>query len=198
MELLAEFEGYDELRVLDLGCGIGRNSIPIAQSLLDRRGSVVCVDLLESAMASLAVYSRQYGVESYIRPIHASIEDYRVEPENFDYIVAVSALEHVCSQKALRDKLAEITRGTKPGGINCLIIGTGSTETAADTGEMLDPLFEVNLPTAEMLRLLDEQYAGWEFLLRTVKPLVFEIDRQGRPVKLASDCVTFAARKPAV
>ena len=33
MELLPFFNGYDDFRALDLGCGIGRNSIPVAQAL---------------------------------------------------------------------------------------------------------------------------------------------------------------------
>lgn len=195
MELLAEFDGRERLQVLDLGCGVGRNGIPIAESLLGRQGSVVCVDLLPSAIAKLTAYGTQFGVESRIEPVHSSIEHYEIAPDRFDYIVAVSTLEHVNSVRALEAKLMEMARGTRAGGINCIIVGTAVTETAADNGERLDPMFEVNLSTAHMLRLLGERYAGWEIMLRTVKPLVFDIDRQGRPVKLASDCVTFAARK---
>ncbi|NBD22337.1 class I SAM-dependent methyltransferase [Paenibacillus glycinis] len=196
MELMAEFEGREDLRVLDLGCGIGRNSIPIAEALIGRRSTVVGVDLLDSAVAQLAAYSRKFGVASIIRPVLSSIEAFEIEPGRYDYIVAVSTLEHLASLEALDAKLAEMVRGTKAGGVHCLVVGTGIGEKDADTGEALEPLFEINLATTELLALFDKHYAGWEMLARTVKPLVFDIDRQGRPVILASDCVTLAAKRP--
>jgi cyclopropane fatty-acyl-phospholipid synthase-like methyltransferase len=50
METLDRFDAEGALQVLDLGCGIGRNSIPIAELLKRQGGTVVCVDLLESAL----------------------------------------------------------------------------------------------------------------------------------------------------
>ncbi|MCT2197596.1 class I SAM-dependent methyltransferase, partial [Paenibacillus sp. p3-SID1389] len=43
IDLLDEYKGQEYLSVLDLGSGIGRNSIPIAESLKTRMGKVVCV-----------------------------------------------------------------------------------------------------------------------------------------------------------
>ncbi|WP_258171215.1 bifunctional 2-polyprenyl-6-hydroxyphenol methylase/3-demethylubiquinol 3-O-methyltransferase UbiG [Paenibacillus sp. R14(2021)] len=101
MELLEAFDGNEELTVLDLGCGVGRNSIPIAECLMHRRGSVVCVDVLESAISGLTAYSREFGVDAFIRPVLSGIEAFEIEPGAYDYIVAVSALEHVCTIDAL-------------------------------------------------------------------------------------------------
>ncbi|MEF3309843.1 class I SAM-dependent methyltransferase [Paenibacillus sp. GYB004] len=50
--------------VLNLGCGVGRNSIPIASRLQGRGGKVVCVDILQSALDKLHEYGEQYGVRS--------------------------------------------------------------------------------------------------------------------------------------
>ncbi|MFC4810385.1 class I SAM-dependent methyltransferase [Paenibacillus sp. GCM10023250] len=196
MELLAAFDGREELRVLDLGCGVGRNSIPIAEKLAGREGAVVCVDLLESAIARLAEYGRMYGVEARLRPVLSSIESFAIEPGGYDFIIAVSALEHLRSETALASKLGDMVRGVPAGGIVCIIAGTGNTETDARSGELLEPMFELNLPTPDMLARLDGHFAGWDVLMRSVKPLAFDIERSGRPVKLATDCVTFAARKP--
>jgi hypothetical protein len=46
-----------------------------------------------------------------------------------------------------------------------------------------------------MMELLVQQYAGWEVQQQFVKRLEYEIDRNGLPVKLTTDCITFVAKK---
>ena len=199
LDLLSQFEDYERLDVLDLGSGIGRNSIPIAEFMKDGRGGkVVCVDFLESAFGKLAEYAVQYEVSAFIEPVLSDIDHYRIEPSAFDLIVAVSTLEHVSSEQALRRKLGEMADGTRHNGINCIVIGSNIQETVADTGEALDPMFEVNLPTEAMMELLDRHYDGWEVQARLVKPLVYEIDRDGRPVRLETDGITYVAKRVGV
>jgi 2-polyprenyl-3-methyl-5-hydroxy-6-metoxy-1,4-benzoquinol methylase len=195
IDLLEEYQEQNYLSVLDLGSGIGRNSIPIAQSLQGRQGKVVCVDLLESAIDKLHFHSRQYGVEQFIVTKLSDIEQFAIEQEEYDIIVAVSTLEHVSSEEALAKKLHEMTLGTKTNGTNCIIIGSNIQERNMESGQQLDPMFEVNISTEKMLELLEHQYAGWEVRTRLVKPLEYEIDRNGQPVKLTTDCITFVARK---
>ncbi|MDQ0060084.1 class I SAM-dependent methyltransferase [Paenibacillus harenae] len=195
LEVLEQFKEYRELNVLDLGAGIGRNSIPIAQTLIGRAGKVVCVDLLESAIAGLLENSKQFGVESYIDARLSDIEHFTIVPSEYDYIIAVSSLEHVSSEAILARKLGEMVRGTKPGGFHCIIIGSNIQETTQHGNMKLDPMFEVNISTESMLALLDEQYAGWDVQRRHVKPLAYEIDRNGEPVKLTTDCITFVAKR---
>ncbi|MNE69281.1 hypothetical protein D3C80_1649980 [compost metagenome] len=64
-----------------------------------------------------------------------------------------------------------------------------------DNGQELDPMFEVNLSTECMMEILDHHYTGWEVNKRFVKPLEYKIDRNGEPVKLTTDCITYVARK---
>ncbi|PWV94522.1 methyltransferase family protein [Paenibacillus cellulosilyticus] len=94
LDQLEQFTDYDQMNVLDLGSGIGRNSIPIAQSLVGRNGKVVCVDLLQSAIDKLLAYSEQYNVLHYMDARLSDIEHFDIEPEAYDFIVAVSSLEH--------------------------------------------------------------------------------------------------------
>jgi 2-polyprenyl-3-methyl-5-hydroxy-6-metoxy-1,4-benzoquinol methylase len=42
-------------------------------------------------------YSKEYGVENYIKPVRCDIGDYVITPNQFDVIIAVSSLEHVKS-----------------------------------------------------------------------------------------------------
>lgn len=195
LDALNHFQSRERVDVLDLGSGIGRNGIPIAEFVRSRSGRVVCVDLLPSAIDRLTAYAKEYEVEPYVEPVLSDIEAYRIAPSAFDLIVAVSALEHVSTERALVRKLGEMAAGTRPDGINCIIVGTNTRETAVGTGEALDPMFEVNLPTDTMLDLLDRAYSGWDVQARLVKPLAYDIDRDGVPVKLTTDCVTYVARK---
>ena len=195
LELVAEYEHYERLNVLDLGSGIGRNSIPIAQTLKHRAGKVVCVDLLESAIAKLKSYSEQYEVDEYIVPILSDIESFNIEQDSYHIIFAVSALEHVNSEALLIQKLQEMNTGTKSKGANCIIIGSNVREEVIESGQQLDPMFEVNLPTSRMLEILDQQYAEWIVQRRDVRELQYTIDRDGIPVKLTTDCITYVVKK---
>ncbi|WP_243644386.1 class I SAM-dependent methyltransferase [Paenibacillus pinisoli] len=196
LEILPELIQSDAMRVLDLGSGVGRNTIPIAGYLKAFNGSVVAVDMLSSAIEGLMNYSRIHQVDSNIEAVQSDIESYRIEAESFDAIIAVSALEHLRSEEELRRKLMEMVTGTKPGGIHCIIIGSNIQEISIRMNETLDPMFEINMSTKAMRELLDQTYHGWETMKRLVKPLVFEITRGDEPVRLSSDCVTLVVRKP--
>ncbi|MNO99570.1 tellurite resistance protein TehB [compost metagenome] len=194
IDLLEEYKDQEHLNVLDLGSGIGRNSIPIAESMKCRNGKVVCVDLLESAIDKLRSYSQRYGVEQFIETRLSDIEQFTIEQDKYDLIIAVSALEHVSSESALERKLNEITLGTKLNGSNCIIIGSNIREINIENGKELDPMFEVNASTERMMEILDQQYVGWEVKNRFSKQLEYEIDRNGQSVKLTTDCITFVAK----
>lgn len=51
-DLLPFFSGKIRFRGLDLGCGIGRNCIPIARYLSDADCKIDCVDILDIAILS--------------------------------------------------------------------------------------------------------------------------------------------------
>jgi tellurite methyltransferase len=195
LEGLALLNGREELRVLDLGSGVGRNAIPIAQSLTARNGVVVCVDLLQSALDHLVRYSEAYGVREYIETRLADIDRFDIGEAEYDYSIAVSTLEHVGSVQRFEQKLDELARGTGPGGVICLIIGTNHREVEVESGRELDPLFEVLMPTEQLQALLERTYHGWNVKRFHVKPLAFDIERSGTAVKLTSEVVTFLAQK---
>lgn len=196
MELVDAYKHIDALRVLDLGCGVGRNSIPIAQMLKPRRGTVICVDLLESAVLNLQAYGQQFDVEAQLVARLSDIEAFEIEEEAYDVIIAVSTLEHLSSEDALMKKLEEMAKGTRSQGSHCLIMGSNIREIDADTQEALDPMFELNMSTERLASLLEQRYAGWNIVRHEVKKLEYDIERSGRSVKLLSDCITFVASKP--
>ena len=195
MELLPLFEGYTQLLALDLGSGVGRNCIPVAQYFGGIPCRVDCVDILELAVAKLNENAQQYGVADHIRGIVSAIDDYEIAADSYDLILAVSALEHIASQSAFEKKLAEIRDGLRHGGIACLIVNSGVIEHDKATGQELPPQFEVNLPTSQMQDLLENTFAGWKIIKHTIVHQKYDIPRENGIADLETDVVTYVARK---
>lgn len=189
------FEGQNNLQVLDLGSGVGRNSIPIAQQIQNTSGTVTCVDLLDSALTKLKTYSKEHGVFEVIKTEQAAIENYYIVPNTYDYIVAVSSLEHVQSEEDLTNVLHAIKEGTKTGGINCLIINSNIQEIDLHTKEELDALIEINLPTEDMIHLLKSIYKEWKEIKVEIKELVYDIVRDEKQIQLKTNAITFVVQK---
>ncbi|EJS76422.1 class I SAM-dependent methyltransferase [Bacillus cereus] len=195
MDMMDFFEGKVHLQVLDLGSGVGRNSIPIAQKIVNTGGTVTCVDLLDSAITKLQVYSKKHGVFEGIKAEQSTIEDYYIAPNTYDYIVAVSSLEHVKSEEDFKKVLHSMKNGTKSGGINCLIVNSSIQEIDLEANQKLDALVEINLPTEKMVFSLKNIYFEWRELKIEVKNLSYDIVRNGKHMKLITNAITFVVQK---
>ena len=189
------FEGYEELNVLDLGCGVGRNCLTIAEHFKDISCTIECVDILELAIEKLQENAKTQGVADSIKGIVASIEEYPLEEEKYDLVLAVSALEHIDTRDSFQKKLGEIRHGMRKGGVVCLVINSNVTEMDKATGEQLEPQFEVNLPIQDLQALLRKGFTGWEILKSTVRSQQYDIPRECGLSELRTDVVTFVARK---
>ncbi|PER45893.1 SAM-dependent methyltransferase [Bacillus thuringiensis] len=195
MDLINHFDGQNNLQVLDLGSGVGRNSIPIAQKIRNTSGTVTCVDLLNSALTKLQTYSKEHDVFEVIKTEQAAIENYHIDSNAYDYIVAVSSLEHAKSEEDFKNVLHSMKKGTKNGGINCLIINSNIQEIDLKTNEELEALIEINLPTEEMIHLLKSIYKGWKEVKVEIKELAYNIVRNERHIQLKTNAITFAVQK---
>ena len=195
MELLPLFEGYTQFAALDLGSGVGRNSIPVAQHFSGSPCRVDCVDILELAITKLKENAQQYGVANSIRGIVSAIDDYEITADSYDLVMAISALEHIASQSAFEKKLNEIRDGLRHGGIACLIVNSGVVEHDQATGQKLQPQFEVNLPTSQMQDLLENTFAGWKIIKHTIVHQKYDIPRESGIADLETDVVTYVVRK---
>ncbi|SIQ55532.1 Methyltransferase domain-containing protein [Bacillus cereus] len=195
MDLMEYFEGQNNLQVLDLGSGVGRNSIPIAQKIKNASGTVTCVDLLDSALTKLQIYSKEHDVFEVIKTEQAAIENYYIQPDTFDYIVAISSLEHVQSEEDLKNVLHSMKKGTKTVGINCFIINSNIQEIDLHKNEKLDALIEINLPTEDMLHLLKSIYKEWQEIKVEIKEIAYNIVRNERHIQLKTNAITFVVQK---
>lgn len=195
LELLPLFKGYRDFRALDLGCGVGRNSIALAKAFREIPCQIDCVDILDFAIEKLLENARQHGVADLIRGIVQPIDAYTISPDQYDLILAVSALEHVDSQARFVRKLDEIRDGVRSKGVVCLIVNSNVTERDNITGRTLSPQFEVNLEKHALAELLHQKFAGWEIIKETAVHQKYDVPRETGLAELNTDVVTFAARK---
>lgn len=193
MELVPIFEDYQNVRVLDLGCGVGRNSIALARALPNCR--IDCVDIMDYAIEKLRENAAKYQVEKEICAVVKSIDEYRIREDCYDLILGVSALEHLDSEEAFVRKLEEIRRGLRQGGVFCLIMNSNVTERDAQTGSELPPQFEVNLPAAQLQEYLESAFSEWTVLKYTVGHQRYQIPRGDRMADLETDVLTWVVRK---
>ena len=193
-DLFEFFKDYKKFNVLDLGCGVGRNCIPIAKEFKNKC-KIDCIDILDFAINELKKNSVEFGVENEINSIVSSIDDFSIKEDYYDLIIAVSALEHIDSVESFKDKLVEIRNGTRENGIVCLIINSEITEINKENGKELIPQFEVNLKTSELLDLLKETFDEWEVIKSTVRSQRYDIPRKNCVADLSTDVVTVVIRK---
>ncbi|MCM3626492.1 class I SAM-dependent methyltransferase [Paenibacillus glycanilyticus] len=184
-----------DVRVLDLGSGVGRNSIPIAQAIKAYGGTVTAVDLIPSAVEILQENARKYEVRDNLNAIVADIEEYRISPQSYDYIIACSALEHVSAEEAFRRVVAGMIAGTKPHGINAILINTQSEELDCSTGEVSEGFIELNLATGKAISLLKEIYGDWEIIVERVIPQSIQEIKYGKPIEFRGNWLTFIVRR---
>lgn len=195
LNLIPEFAEHEEIRVLDLGGGVGRNCIPFAKEYRDRQCLVECVDILDMAIEKLYENAREHDVESVIKGIVSPIEKFDIKENTYDLIMAISALEHIDSEESFINKLQEIRRGIRKNGIVCLVINSEVVEIHKETKEALPPQFEVNLSTEAMKKLLEKAFTGWELIKTTVSRQNYDVPRDSCIAELSTNVVTYVARK---
>lgn len=194
-EIVPYFDGYDSLRVLDLGCGVGRNGIYVAENFRNTDCTVDCVDLLPVAIEKLLQNAKAHTVECSINGVVSSIEEYEICSNSYDFIMAVSALEHVDTQCSFVRKLTEIRDGLRGNGIVCLVINSGVEERNRETGEITEAQFEINLPAETIQKIVREVFADWEILKASVSEQEYDIPRENFMSRLHTRVVTYVARK---
>ena len=195
LDIIPLFNGYTELNVLDLGCGVGRNCIAIAQHFRHIPCRIDCVDILDIAIEKLCDNAEGLDVAPSINGIVLPIEDFRIKENQYDLIIAVSALEHIDSEQSFVNKLAEISGGIRKNGIVCLVINSAVKETDKSSGKEIPAQFEVNLSTEHMQAVLKEKYSGFDVIKETVSAQRYDIPRDGIISDLETRVVTFVAQK---
>ncbi|MFM8518007.1 MAG: class I SAM-dependent methyltransferase [Nevskiaceae bacterium] len=105
--------GWQPRRILDLGCGVGHNTVPLARAFPD--ASVVAVDVA----APMLRYGHARAVGMGVNNIcfhQANAESLPFETHSFDFIYSTMFL-HETSHAALRHILGEASRLLAAGGV---------------------------------------------------------------------------------
>lgn len=195
LELFPLFSNYDSLRVLDLGCGVGRNSIAAAKAFENIPCNIDCVDILPTAIQKLEENADYYHTGSIIHGILSTIEGFLIERDYYDLILAVSALEHVDSLLSFHEKLGQISAGLHPGGVACLIVNTEVTECRKSDGINFAPQFEVLLRTEDLINTLHTFFSGWELIKQSIVHQKYDVPREYGTVEMNTNVVTYVVRK---
>lgn len=183
------------MRAVDLGSGVGRHTIPVAQRL--PRGSyVVGLDLLPSAAALLSRNARAAGLTDIIQPVVADLGQVALSPGSVDLLVSVSALEHAADLVALEGVLRHCQEATRPSGLHCLIIGTEKVEIAAGTTSR-PARVEFPLSREDAEQLFARLYSSWEWLDYSAAVLGVDEKRDGEAYTLRTTNIRLLARRPA-
>ena len=106
--------GFAPRRILDLGCTVGHNAVPIAEAYPE--AEVVAIDVGEPVLRYGAARAASLGVEN-IRFVQADATDLgRYADESFDWIQSTMFI-HETSLPAMRAIFAETRRLLAPGGV---------------------------------------------------------------------------------
>lgn len=195
IDILPQLDEKNEIIALDLGCGVGRNCIPIAQYFSKKECVIDCVDILGYAIEKLEYYANKHLVGNSINGIVSTIDKFQIKSDYYDLIIAVSALEHMDSVESFKEKLFDMRKGIKDGGIVCIIMNSEISEQDAETLESMPPHFEINIDSDMLISLFRDVFTEFYLLKETVKSQSYAVPRGDKTVIIKSNVVTFVVKK---
>lgn len=185
-------------RILDLGCGVGRNAVPMAQALHKAQieAEIIAVDLLNQSIELLTQNGAKHQVGHLIKGIVADNDEFVIEPQSYDLIAAISVIEHCAGKANVYKLLHSIARGLKPGGIVKLEMTTDRNVVDIDSQLPVPTYVETPLTQSEVLQMLGEAFIGFAELSSSVFPYQETLEGDGKRILWRSKQVSFAAKAP--
>lgn len=182
-------------RVLDIGCGVGRNAIPIARELKLSGVVVDCYDMLDSAIEMLTAYAAKFDVAENIAGKCVDIDSFEIQADHYDAMLAISVLEHSKSVSTIESTLEQMVRGTRKGGVNRITISTDRRATECGTGTPVNTHVETPMTKEQVKGMLEKTYSGWTIDRLSLVPYKEDLELDGRLVTWTCTDVSFLARK---
>ena len=137
--------------VLDLGCGMGRNAVPLARAGM----SVTCVDVSEAACARLNSDAAELVESGHLSVVHCDMGEF-VPADDFYLVIAHGTL-HLLEPCDRRQLMYRMKGWTKPGGSNIVAVFTNRLPTPLDMRDQFVGLFDEGELAAS--------YDDWEIVL---------------------------------
>ena len=175
-QVLSEAGEERERRAVDLGCGSGQLTIPLARAV----ASVVAVDISAAMIDLLTDNARAAGVDN-IEGIATPIEGLTFPTESVDLVVSNYALHHLRD----RDKaalIAEATGWLRPGGriiVGDMMFGRGGDERDRE------------IISSKVVLLLKKGPGGWWRIAKNAARYLLRF--QERPVSMSAWTEMFKA-----
>lgn len=185
------------IHILDLGCGVGKNAIPIAQTL-QQHGEITCVDILSAAISSLEKNAQQYGVSTYVHGISSPIETFQIIENLYDLILANSVLMFLENKKKVADVLQNMKNGSKLHGIHYISLSCDVTELNIQTQKVVPTTTELPFRLEPTILWLKSIYSGWDCILEKKVPYEEQYSKDGEDVLWSTTFLYIAFQKNAV
>ncbi|MBY0358617.1 MAG: class I SAM-dependent methyltransferase [Candidatus Obscuribacterales bacterium] len=195
LELADRLLSQQEISVLDLGCGVGRNAIPLAKKLSGCQVCVTGVDFLQIAVDKLLSNAETNQVAQIVKGVQSDFESFVIEEKTYDLILAISVLEHSSSYEAILAILDKIIAGTKNGGFNRLEFTTNRNVKDNKTGETIETYVETPLQSETLISMLKDKYHSWKIEHLELTPYEEVFVRDGREILWRSTQVNLVMQK---
>jgi 2-polyprenyl-6-hydroxyphenyl methylase / 3-demethylubiquinone-9 3-methyltransferase len=108
---LSNQNSFDKLCILDVGCGGGLISTPLAQM----GANVMAIDASANNIKAAKLHARAQNLNIDYK--NATVEELLLVPKKFDVVVCLEVIEHVAN---ITDFIANLTSLLKPGGMMVL------------------------------------------------------------------------------
>jgi SAM-dependent methyltransferase len=128
---IAAREWQASARLLDIGCGAGRNALPMARAGWEVMGTDLSLPMLTAAAARVA----DAGLANRVRLLRASMDQLPFASAGFDFIVAHGIWNLARSGREFRQSVREAARVARAG--CALFLFTFSRSTLPETAEPL-------------------------------------------------------------
>ncbi len=99
------------LKILDMGCGLGRVLIPLAEEKALLTGVDISKEMLKICRSEV----KKKGLEKSVNLVHGGVDKLPFFKNSFDVVIATELLFHL-PDKVLNETIAEINRVTKSSG----------------------------------------------------------------------------------
>jgi len=175
----------------DLGCGIGRHTIPLLEKL-PHGSEIHAIDLLDSAVEKL----KQSAPASGATRLHArqgDLADVQLA-DGVDLVFAFSAMEHLPDPEAIARLLEKIASALRPGGVAAFGIVADRYEVDA-AGERRPAFLESGITVQDAESLLADAFAGFEVIQERTHPASVVEERDGEEYTLSSTLLTWIGRR---
>jgi len=195
MAIGEELAGRQQVTLLDLGSGVGRNAIPLAQLLGKTTTTIDCVDIVDVAIEKLKDNATRYQVAHIIKPIVGNVAEFSIALAKYDLVMAMSVLEHAVKSDQFESIIKRIQAGTKVEGFNCLSITTNLSESDSETGKSITPLISTAISSEACEALLRDLYRDWEIQRLDFSNFSQRLQREQQIVDWSADYCLFVAKR---